>query len=117
MKTQTPYLTLDAKGRATLPEEVRSALGVEAGDIILLEATDHGTFEMTPARLVPRDQLWFHDPAIRKRVEAAEEDFAAGRSVRTETVDEAQVFLDSLKQQKADRRDERKANVPRGRMV
>ncbi len=107
MPVRTPYLTLDAKGRATLPEEVRTALGVETGDIILLEATDHGTFEMTPARLVPRDQLWFHDPAVRKRVEAAEEDFAAGRSARTETPDEAQAFLDSLKQQSADRRDER----------
>lgn len=107
MPASTPYLTLDAKGRATLPEEVRSALGVEAGDIILLEATDHGTFEMTPARLVPRDQLWFHDAAVRKRVEAAEGDFVAGRSVRTETPDEAQAFLDSLKQHDADGRDER----------
>jgi bifunctional DNA-binding transcriptional regulator/antitoxin component of YhaV-PrlF toxin-antitoxin module len=30
------FLTLDKKGRTTLPEEVREALGVAAGDFILL---------------------------------------------------------------------------------
>lgn len=54
------YSTLDRKGRATLPEEVRKALGVEAGDLILLERRKHGTFELVPASLVPKDQLWFH---------------------------------------------------------
>lgn len=93
----TPYLTLDSKGRATLPEEVRSALGVGAGDMILLEPTGHGTFEMTPAKLVPKDQLWFHESAVQQRVAQAEAQFVAGRSVRTQTPEEAQQFLDSLK--------------------
>lgn len=99
MKTASPYITLDSKGRATLPEDVRKALGVRAGDLILLERTSRGTFELVPASLVPRDQLWFQHPEVRQRVTESEEDFAAGRSTRTETPEEAQAFLDELKRQ------------------
>ncbi len=95
---RTSFLTLDPKGRTTLPEEVRTALGVEPGDFILLERTERGTFELVPATLVPNDQLWFHHPDIQARVAQAERDFAEGRSTRTRTPDEAQALLDSLKQ-------------------
>ena len=95
---RTTCLTLDPKGRTTLPEEVRSALGVEPGDLILLERTERGTFELVPAALVPKDQLWFHHPDMQARVAQAEKDFAEGRSTRTQTPDEAQALLDSLKQ-------------------
>jgi len=91
------FITLDKKGRATLPEEVRSALGVGAGDFILMEPTRWGTFELVPATLVPNDQLWFHHPEMQARVTQAERDFVRGRSTRTETPEEAQEFLDRLK--------------------
>lgn len=52
---------------------------------------------MMPAKLVPKNQLWFHESAVQQRVAQAEAEFAAGRSVRTETPEEAQQFLDSLK--------------------
>lgn len=91
------FITLDKKGRTMLPEEVRSALGVGAGDFILLERTRHGTFELVPATLVPNDQLWFHHPEMQARVTEAEQDFAQGRTTRTETPEEAQEFLDRLK--------------------
>jgi len=97
MAAATTFLTLDKKGRTTLPEEVREALGVAAGDFILLERTDRGTFELVPATLVPNDQLWFHHPAMQARIAKAEEDFAAGRFTRTATPEEAQGFLDGLK--------------------
>src|SRR5436190_20609307 len=97
MARAVSFLTVDKKGRATLPEEVRLALGVEAGDLILLERTKKGTFELIPAALVPKDQLWFHHPEMQKRIGRAESDFAAGRSTRTETPEEAQALLDSLK--------------------
>ncbi|HEX7185661.1 MAG TPA: AbrB/MazE/SpoVT family DNA-binding domain-containing protein [Thermoanaerobaculia bacterium] len=98
MASAVSFLTLDKKGRTTLPEEIRSALGVEAGDLILLERTERGTFELVPATLVPNDQLWFHHPEMQARVARAESDFAEGRSTKTETPEEAQAFLDSLKQ-------------------
>jgi len=99
MAAATTFLTLDKKGRTTLPEEVREALGVGAGDFLLLERTDRGTYELVPATLVPNDQLWFHHPEMQARVRRAEEEIASGRSTRTETPDEAQAFLDSLKKE------------------
>lgn len=97
MAHSTSFMTLDKKGRATLPEDVRSALGLTAGDMILIERTQRGTFELVPATLVPNDQLWFHHPEIQARVREAETDFAEGRWSRTETPKEAQALLDSLK--------------------
>lgn len=95
---RTSFLTLDQKGRTTLPEEVRTSLGVGPGDLILLERTERGTFELIPATLVPNDQLWFYHPEIQARVAQAETELAEGRSTRTNTPDEAQALLDSLKQ-------------------
>jgi hypothetical protein len=48
-------------------------------------------------RDVPADQLWFHHPEMQARIAEAEADFREGRSTRTETPEEAQAFLDSLK--------------------
>ena len=91
------FVTLDKKGRATLPEEVRTALGVEAGDFIILERTERGTFELVPAALVPKDQLWFYHPEMQGRIRKAEASFAAGRATVTKTPEEAKAFLDRLK--------------------
>ena len=91
------FMTVDAKGRATLPEEGRRELGLEGGDFLLLEKTERGTFELVPATLIPRDQLWFHHPEMQARIEEAESDIRAGRVTRTETPEEAQALLDSLK--------------------
>jgi|SRR5271169_572188 len=98
------FVTLDKKGRATLPEDVRTALGVEAGDFIILERTEHGTFELVPAALVPKDQLWFYHPEMQARIAQAEREFAEGRSTRTETPKEAQAFLDNLKRRRKGRK-------------
>ena len=54
-------------------------------------------FSVTPATLIPRDQLWFHHPEMQARVARAEADRREGRVVSTETPDEAQALLDSLK--------------------
>src|ERR1700681_3880424 len=59
--------------------------------------TERGTFELVPATLVPHDQPWFHHPEMQARVTKSEEDFAAGRSTWTESPEQAQAFLDSLK--------------------
>jgi AbrB family looped-hinge helix DNA binding protein len=98
MSRRLTLLPLDRKGRITLPEEIREALGVRAGDFILLERTDRGTFELALATPVLDDQLWFHDPEMRARIARAEDDFAWGRSIRTETPEQAQALLDGLKE-------------------
>ncbi|MEO8587049.1 MAG: AbrB/MazE/SpoVT family DNA-binding domain-containing protein [Acidobacteriota bacterium] len=91
------FVTLDKKGRATLPEDVRAALGVEAGDFILLERTGRGTFELVPAALVPKDQIWFHHPEMQERIRKAEKSIVSGRGTTTRTAGEASAFLDGLK--------------------
>ncbi len=97
MSSAVSYLSVDQKGRATLPEEVRSSLGLRPGDFVLLEKTKRGTYELVPAALVPRDQLWFHHPEMQRRIRKAEADLAAGRTKVTRTVAEAQALLDRLK--------------------
>jgi len=92
------FMVVDHEGRAILPEEVLSDLGLGADDFLLLEKTERGTYELVPASLVPRDQIWFHHPEMQARVTDAEADFREGRATRTETPEEAQAFLDSLKQ-------------------
>lgn len=84
MATPT-YLTLDKKGRATLPEEVREALGVGPGDFVLLERTAAGGYELVAAELLPREQKWFYHPEMQQRVNAAEAEIRSG-AVRRESV-------------------------------
>ena len=98
------FVTLDKKGRATLPEDVRSALGVVAGDLIILERTERGTFELVPAALVPKDQLWFFHPEMQARIKNAEADLGAGRATVTRTPEEARNFLNGLKRRPGRRR-------------
>lgn len=97
MASAVSYLSVDQKGRATLPEEVRAALGLRPGDFVLLEKTGRGTYELVPAALVPRDQLWFRHPEMQRRIRKAEADLTEGRTKATRTVAEAQALLDSFK--------------------
>jgi AbrB family looped-hinge helix DNA binding protein len=97
MSSSVSFLSLDKKGRATLPEEVRSDLGVQSGDLVLLERTQRGTWELVPAHLVPRGQLWFHHPDMQARIAQAEADFSKGRVARTRSPRQARTFLDGLK--------------------
>jgi bifunctional DNA-binding transcriptional regulator/antitoxin component of YhaV-PrlF toxin-antitoxin module len=94
-----PFITVDRRGRTTFPEDVRRELGIGNGDanLLILEKTDRGTFELVPAALIPRDQLWFHHPEMQARIAEAEADFREGRSTVTSTPGEAEAYLDSLK--------------------
>lgn len=93
------FMTVDKRGRGTFPEEVRRDLGLGAEDtsLILLRKTERGTFELIPATLVPKDQLWFQHPDMQARVAEAEADFREGRFTRTDTPEAAQAYLDGLK--------------------
>jgi AbrB family looped-hinge helix DNA binding protein len=97
MGSAVSYLSVDRKGRATLPEEVRASLGLRSGDFVLLEKTERGTYELVPAALVPRDQLWFHHPEMQSRIRKAEADLAEGRTKVTTTAAAAQALLDGAK--------------------
>lgn len=100
LMTSVSYLSVDRKGRATLPEEVRTRLGLRPGDFVLLEQTARGTYELVPADLVPRDQLWFHHQEMQRRIRRAEADLAEGRTKVTRTVEDARALLDSFKRRR-----------------
>ena len=104
MGSAVSYLSVDQKGRATLPEEVRASLGLRPGDFVLLEKTERGTYELVPAALVPREQLWFHHPEMQRRMRKAEADLAEGRTKVTRTAGEAQALLDRHKGKRSVRR-------------
>jgi AbrB family looped-hinge helix DNA binding protein len=77
-------ISLDKKGRTTLPEDVRAELGLKAGDFLILEKTERGTYELVPASLVPNDQLWFHHPEMQRRIREAEASIASGHATRAD---------------------------------
>lgn len=91
------YLTIDQKGRTTLPQEMRKQLGITPGVQLRIEKSDSGTFEIVPAVSIAQDQLFYHSPEGRARLERAEEDIRLGRVTRTRGREEAQNFLDALK--------------------
>lgn len=93
------FMTVDKRGRGTFPEEFRRVIGLEGDDpkILLLSVTPHGTIELVPAALVPRDQLWFHHPEMQARVASAEADFREGRLTETRTPEDARAHLAALR--------------------
>jgi AbrB family looped-hinge helix DNA binding protein len=97
------FLTVDHKGRTTLPRELREELGITDQTQIRVDRTDDGVYELVPAVMIPQDQLWYHSPEGRERLRVAEESFREGRSTRTKGEAETQRFLDSLKKPTARR--------------
>ena len=95
--TTLGFLTLDAKGRATFPKELRDELGLREHTQLRVDLAPDGTYELVPVELVPVDQLWFHGAEGRSRVARAEDDFLAGRSTRTHGEPETLRHLDALK--------------------
>lgn len=89
--------TVGDKGRLTLPDEIRKALGLKPGDVVLIEVTDRGTAEITPAALVPKDQVWFTHPEAQARVREALADIEKGRTTRARTPAQLLAHLDRLK--------------------
>jgi AbrB family looped-hinge helix DNA binding protein len=97
-KTRNPLaVTVGDKGRLTLSEDVRRHLGINEGDVVLIELTENGTAEIVPAALVPRDQVWFAHPEMQARMREAHEDIAAGRTTRVTKRSELRAHLNRLK--------------------
>ncbi len=91
------FVTVDKRGRAVFPLALRRELGLSEGAHLRIERTDDGAYELVPAELVPRDQLYFHTPEVRERVERAGQSFRDGTSTRTEGEEETRQLLDALK--------------------
>lgn len=94
-------LSVDRRGRITLPEEVRRELGIGEADqtLVILEKTNHGTWELIPAAVMPRDQLWIRHPEMVARIAEGEGDLSEGRASGASSPEALQALLDAMKQQ------------------
>lgn len=85
--------TLRAKGQLTLPEEIRAAARLEAGDLLDAEITEEGIL-LRPRKVIDATQAWFWTPDWQQGEREADADLAAGRG---ETFDSGGEFLDALR--------------------
>lgn len=84
--------TLRDRGQMTLPAEIREALHIDAGALLVVEVDD-GRIVLTPKVLVDVDQSWFWTERWQRMERQADEDFSSGRSKVLDGVD---AFLDDL---------------------
>ncbi len=69
--------TLRAKGQITLPEDIRRAARLEAGDLLEAEITSEGIL-LRPQKLIDATQAWFWTPEWQEGEREADADLAAG---------------------------------------
>ena len=85
---------LGAKNQITMPKRMSKALKLRKGDHMLIRLVD-GRVEMVPARLVPKDQLWFWTREWQKKEREADDDIARGRIKEFGSVEELMKDLKS----------------------
>ena len=66
------YLTIDQKGRTTIPQRIREELQLGEDSLLRIERTESGAIELVPSVSIPQDQLWYHSAEGRARIEEAE---------------------------------------------
>ena len=88
------YTTLRKKGSLTIPAAVRKAARIVEGDPIYVVMTEEGIL-LKPHKLVDAAQPWFSESSWQAREREADEDLAAGRTIRHESDEE---FLNALDQ-------------------
>jgi antitoxin PrlF len=80
------------KGQVTLPPEVRTALGVDEGDLVEFQFVD-GVVTLHGWKMIPAEQAWFWTESWQRGEREASDDIAAGRGSIHKTSDD---FLRSL---------------------
>jgi AbrB family looped-hinge helix DNA binding protein len=81
-----------AKGQVTIPQDVREAAHLEAGDHVEVEITADGIL-LRPKRLIDASQAWFWTDRWQAMEREASEDINAGRVT---TFESPEAFLESL---------------------
>ncbi len=84
------------KGQVTIPNEVRSHLGVREGDELVFQVDDQGRVIVDLARLIPPDQAWFWSEHWQKMEREAQSEIEMGQTHRFANVDDAINFLHSV---------------------
>ncbi len=65
------------KHQVTIPKDVFTRLNLGAGEFLDVRVKG-STITMVPAKLIPRDQVWFHTPEWQAREREADEAIARG---------------------------------------
>lgn len=84
------------KSQLTLPEEIRSALHIGAGDEVEFIVHDDGTITIRGYVSIPTDQAWFFTPDWLAGEREAEEEIRARRGTHHESAEEMFAYLDTL---------------------
>jgi len=87
-----PMSVMRAKGQVTIPQDVREAAHLEAGDLVEIEMTDEGIL-LRPKKLIDASQAWFWTQAWQDGEREASADIKAGRVT---TSGSTAAFLESL---------------------
>ena len=93
---KTHILTVRSRGTVSLPVQLRRRLHLDHADSqIKLIEHDDGRVELIPVVVVPADQAWFWTDRWQEMEREADADFAAGRVVIVEGVDDLIAHLDA----------------------
>lgn len=85
--------TLRAKGQLTLPDDIRRAAHLEAGDLLEAELTPDGIL-LRPQKLIDATQAWFWSPEWQAGEREADADRAAGN---VEGFESGQALIEALR--------------------
>lgn len=71
-------IRMGSKNQVTIPHRISKALRLRKGDHMLVRLVDRKV-ELVPARLIPKDQLWFWTPEWQQKEREADEEISRGR--------------------------------------
>jgi len=84
------------KGQVTVPQEIRTLLGVEEGDDLLFYTDNAGRVVVSRAQIIDPGQAWFWSDRWQRMEQEAQADLEAGRIVEYASIAEALAALDEI---------------------
>lgn len=84
------------KGQITVPQEIRSQLGVEEGDDLIFSTDEKGQVVISRAQVIPPDQAWFWSERWQRLEHEAEQDIVSKKVTEYPDVTNALDGLDAL---------------------
>lgn len=95
MNTREYHVALQSRGTLALPAELRKRHHLDhPGAQVRIVERDDGVLELYPMAAIPADQRWFWTERWQRMEREADEDIAAGRVRRHESIDDLLSGLD-----------------------
>lgn len=94
--SESLYITVQKRGVISLPSELRRRHRLDdPGSQVEVSERDDGVIELRPHIAIPADQAWFWTEGWQKGEREVDEDIAAGRVKRFDSVEELFEDLDA----------------------